>query len=126
MERPNKNTVIILALIVFVFAGMQACYYDVEEELYPEGLSNCDTTAVTYTSTINAITASSCAVTGCHTGVAPAAGLFLNTYQQVKSIADDGRLLQKVIIERSMPPAGPLPDCERAAIEDWIIAGAPE
>lgn len=126
MEHPNKNTAITIALFVFVFTGMQSCYYDVEEELYPEGLSNCDTTAVTYTSTINAITATSCAVTGCHTGVAPSAGLFLNTYEQVKSIADDGRLLQKVIIERSMPPVGPLPDCERAAIEDWINAGAPE
>jgi len=126
MELPNKNTLITLAIFGLVLSGMQSCYYDVEEELYPDGLSNCDTLAVTYTSRINALTSTSCAISGCHTGVAPSAGLFLNTYQQVKSIADDGRLLQRVVIDRSMPPAGPLPDCDRAAIEDWINAGAPE
>jgi hypothetical protein len=102
---------------------VQSCYYDKEEELYP---GNCNVLNPTYTNGIKTMIDNNCATSGCHTGIAPAAGLLLNTYPQVKEIAVNGKLEARVIIQKSMPPSGPLPKCDLEALQVWIAAGAPE
>lgn len=103
----------------------QGCYYDNEEELYPyefcDSLDN-----ATYTNNIEQITKTNCAVSGCHTGTSPAGGLFLDTYQQVKTIGEDGRLSTRALVMQNMPPSGPLSACEMEAIQQWINNGTPQ
>lgn len=122
----NMKHLINITLIVLLAAGVQSCYYDSEEKTYPGSLNGCDTIPPTFANTIEAITSTNCAISGCHTGINPSAGIFLDTYAQVKVIADNGKLNQEVVVNKSMPPSGPLTDCELKAIADWIAAGAPE
>jgi uncharacterized membrane protein len=127
MERLNSmKEPFYLLLIILIAGSLQSCYYDSEEKTYPGSLDGCDTIPPTFTNTIEAITSTNCAISGCHTGINPSAGIFLDTYAQVKVIADNGKLNQQVVVNKSMPPSGPLTDCERKAIADWIAAGAPE
>lgn len=110
----------IAAVVIFL---AQACYYDNEEELYP-GDSDCNTAGLTYQNTIKTLIDTRCAVSGCH--VSGTGRVVLTTYQGVKAIVDDGRLTQRVIVEKTMPPAGPLPSCSIRQLEQWIADGAPE
>lgn len=126
MERPNKKPLIWIALFV-VIAIAQSCYYDNEEELYPFDAQNCDTSAtITYANRIEGIIQNNCAVSGCHTGTSPTGGLFLDTYNQVKTIADDGRLTDRALVQQDMPPSSPLSNCEMEAIQRWVNAGSPQ
>ena len=104
-----------LSLIV-----LQACYYDNEEELYP-GFSACDTTNVDFGNEIQPIINTNCAISNCHV---PGMGLVdLTTYSGVIGIVDNGSLEQRVIIQKDMPPSGPLNNCDIKKIETWIING---
>ncbi len=127
MERLNKHKTLGIILILLSGTFISSCYYDNEEELYPYGNLNCDTLSViTYTNSIQAIANGSCAISGCHTGVNPTGGITLETYQQMKSIADDGKLGTRVLVQQNMPPSGPLSSCDLEAIQVWINNGAPE
>lgn len=114
-----------MAAVCLLSLSMQRCYYDVEEEIYGP-VTGCDTIPPTFTNSIEAITAANCATQGCHGGLSPAAGLFLETYPQVKAIADNGRLMERAVVQRTMPPTQPLSECDRLALEAWILAGAPQ
>lgn len=101
------------------------CYYDNEEELYPN--SFCDTANVTWSGTIQPLMQASCAIPGCHVpgGQSPD----LSTYTAVKAKADDGGL-RGVIIDGTPffmpnPPVG-LPACDRLKVDAWLRAGAPQ
>jgi len=127
MELLNKNKILGIVLILLFGTSISSCYYDNEEELYPYGNLNCDTlTNITYTNSIQAIANTNCAISGCHTGVNPTGGIVLETYQQMKSIADDGKLGNRVLVQQNMPPSGPLSTCDLEAIQVWINNGAPE
>lgn len=102
---------------------LQSCYYDKEEELYP---GNCNVLNPSYSNGIKIIIDNNCATSGCHSGIAPGAGLLLTTYPQVKAIVLNGKLEARVIVQKSMPPSGPLPKCDLEALQVWIAAGAPE
>lgn len=84
---------------------------------------------VTYNSSISAIFNTSCAYAGCHNGAAP--GDF-TTYQGIADYIDGGKLEQRVVIERNMPPSyatiGPtsLTDEELELFKCWIQSGYPE
>ncbi len=110
--------------------GIQACYYDNEEELYPVINSGCNTENVTFSKTIKDIFASRCY--GCHSNVSAnnsGGGIKLEYYQDVKTAADGGRLLGSIKHESGfakMPiGTGKLDDCKISQIEAWINAGAP-
>lgn len=102
---------------------LSGCQYHVEEELYPQDPA-CETSALSYTANIRQLVDTHCAVSGCH--VAGTGRTDLTTYAGLKQVADNGLMRQKVLIEKSMPPGGPLPDCELRQIEAWLNAGAPE
>lgn len=113
----------LLPLMLLSLLGLWGCYYDVEEELYPVD-PNCQTEALSYTGNIKQLVDTRCAISGCH--VAGTGRVNLTTYAGVKQVADNGLMRQKVIVEKSMPPSGPLPSCEMLQIDAWLKAGAPE
>ena len=105
-------------LIVFV----SGCYYDKEELLYPNTIANCTATNSRFTD-VQSIVALKCATTGCHNAGAAAGGVVLETYDQIRSVSN--RILQRVIIDKTMPPGAPLTAEETAILQCWINAGTP-
>jgi len=84
----------------------------------------CDTTAFTYSGTIKQIMASKC--NGCHSGASASAGIDLTTYNGVKTVATNGRLMGSIQYKTGfvgMPVGSRLPDCEVTQIQKWITAG---
>lgn len=99
---------------------LSGCYYDNEEELYPN--SYCDTTAVTWSLTIQPLMNTNCAIPGCH--VPGAESPDLSTYAGVQSNAASVR---GVIVDGSpfiMPPTGQLPSCDKLKVQQWVDGGA--
>lgn len=105
---------------------MQSCYYDVEDELYPQA-APCDTTNVTYSNTVWPIINSNC--TSCHSGSAPAGNIRLEDYNDISAAANNGSFLGVIKHEPGWSPmpkgGGKLNDCEIAQIETWVNQGAP-
>lgn len=128
MERPNNSKHILAMLAILTIVGsMTGCYYDNEEELYPFAGNQCDTLLpLSYNGIIQPIMQQNCAISGCHTGVNPTGGLRLDTYTQVSEIALNGDMSSRVIVNRDMPPSGPLSACDISALQAWIDLGAPE
>lgn len=119
--------IILLFLGIIFFATIDSgCYYDKESELYPAGL--CDTATIKYTNAVRNIMQTQCAYTGCHAGYVPARGIYLTTYDGLKTIASDGRLLGCVEHQpgySSMPKnTTKLPDCQISQLRIWVAAGA--
>lgn len=111
-----------LALIaVLCTAFLHSCYYDVESELYPA----CELPeTVSYSLDIQPIVAANCAISGCHVQDGSGPGNFTD-YNNIKAKADDGALVNEVVIDQTMPPGGGLSDCDRQIIQNWADAGAP-
>jgi len=99
-----------------------ACYYDNEEELYPN--SDCNTDAVSFSVQIQPIISSSCATPGCHVA-GGTAGFSLETYSEIKSKVDDGSFRDRVIVQQNMPPSEDLSSCELEQLKVWLDEGAP-
>lgn len=116
------NYLVIISLIVL---GMTSCYYDNEEELYPNPIE-CDTTNVTYSASITPIMSNNC--NGCHSSSAPSGNIITDTYEGLKIIADDGSLWGAVNHESGyspMPKDRPkLNDCDLTKIGIWLDNGA--
>lgn len=86
--------------------------------------TTCDATIFTFSGAISEIMTNNCK--GCHSGNSPSGGVSISNYNELKAIADDGRLVEtlKAINGRSlMPPANSLDDCQIQQIENWIAAG---
>ena len=109
-------------LIVVLVAGLQGCYYDNEEELYP-GSGFCDLSNVTWSGTVKPIMETRCATPGCHVPGGTGPGDF-NQYTEVKARVDNGKFQQFVFDARTMPPGG-MPSCELKKLQNWVAAGAP-
>lgn len=116
------NSLIILGLIIL---GTTACYYDNEEELYPQPIE-CDTTNVSYSASINPIMSNNC--NDCHSSSAPSGNVITDTYEGLKIIADDRSLWGTVNHESGyspMPKDRPkLNDCDLTKIAIWLNNGA--
>ncbi|MBL0048533.1 MAG: hypothetical protein IPP32_10615 [Bacteroidetes bacterium] len=116
-----KHNYLFNLLILGICLSLSACYYDVESELYPAVLNTgCDTTAVTYITTIEPIITSTCAISGCH--VAGAQTPDLSNYTGLKGSID--RVSVRAITEKTMPPSGPLSPCNVLELQAWINRGA--
>lgn len=87
----------------------------------------CDTTNVTYLTTIKPIISNKCQ--GCHSSSSAGGGYDFSTYAGIKARVDDGRLWGSVNYVpgySAMPKNGiKLSTCELAKIKKWIDAGAP-
>ena len=114
---------IMLALMAF---GLNACYYDNVEYLYPDG-GDCDTTNISYSTDVWPVINSSC--TGCHSGAAPSGNVGLENYNQIKISAENGGLLGTIRHENGWSPmpkgSSKLPECDILKITVWQNTGYP-
>lgn len=120
--------ILFYSLLIALFST--SCYYDKEDDLYPfDSSQNCDTLNMTYTTNIQAILENNGCVS-CHSTSGPSGGVVLDNYDQVKIVADNGRLFGSVNYDDGyspMPKGGSkLSDCDLAKIKAWINDGSPE
>lgn len=122
----NNKLKYILGIVPILFS-FQGCYYDIENELYPSDGTACDTTAVTYTATIQPILNQSCL--SCHSAASAQGNVVLEGYNLLKVYVDDGSFLGAVSHGSGyspMPKGGnKLSDCKILQIQTWIASGAP-
>ena len=113
----------IISFLTFVF--FTSCYYDVEEELYPQG--SCNVSNVTYQNDIAPLVQSNCL--SCHALGSSTSSINLEGYAKLKLQIDNGRFLGSVQHKSgfiAMPEgSSKLPSCSISKIEAWISAGAP-
>jgi len=114
----------ILLIITCMIFFAEACYYDDEETLYPDG---CTTTNVTYQGFVRPFISSNCS---CHLNGSADGGVILQTYLTLKTYVDNGKLLKVIKHEPgvvAMPQGVPKrSDCEISKLEAWVNAGALE
>jgi cytochrome c551/c552 len=122
--RKNFLIIFMAGSLIIGSSSLSGCYYDVEEELY----GFCDSTNVTYSTTINNIV-NSYGCVGCHSGAGASGGVVLNTYTGIKSKVTDGRLMgsiNHVAGFSPMPQGGAkMSQCDINKIQAWVAAGAP-
>ncbi len=112
----------LFSLLLFI----PSCTSNNIEDKYGPG-SACDTSAVTFSQDIESIIAQNCEM--CHNNNSASGGLNLAGYENTQACALNGALMDRV--ERpmsdplSMPPAGPLSDCDQKKLMAWINEGAP-
>jgi hypothetical protein len=131
MKMSFKITTFFLSILLSV--SLSSCYYDTEEELYPDsGSYTCDTISVSYATDIVPIVSAKCSTPGCHAGVNAAAGIALETYVGVKEYldADKARFLSSITWDgnaSNMPKgaSAKISDCNINTIRAWINAGYP-
>ena len=105
---------------------LTGCYYDNEEDLYGTP-GSCDTSNVTYSSTINPVLQQKC--TSCHSGSSPSGGILLDTYENTKVYAANGKLYGSISHTSGFSPMpsgqSKLDDCTLKHFEIWIRNGYP-
>ncbi len=89
--------------------------------------SGCDTTNVTFSGTIWPTLETNCV--GCHTGASAGGGVLITNYNELVSIAENGKLLGAVSHQPNYSPmpknGNKLSDCSIREIEIWIENGTP-
>ncbi|MFN4298517.1 MAG: hypothetical protein ACK4EX_02175 [Thermaurantimonas sp.] len=87
----------------------------------------CDTSAVSFARDVQPILNNYCV--SCHTAGSPSGGVVLNTYNGVKTVANNGKLLGSIFHQPGfypMPPSGiKLDECKLKTIRAWVNSGAP-
>lgn len=111
-------------VIAVIFCVLLGCRYDVEQN------TNCNTSNVTYSSTITGIINTyGCLGSGCHGGASPGSGFKLDSYAGVKAKVTDGRLFGAINHFSGFIPmpqnSGKMTQCEINKVKAWIDAGAP-
>ena len=123
MELKIIKSIIILSMIALLFSS---CYYDNEEDLYPFYENNCDTTSVSYSLTVKPILERSCV--SCHQASNPSGNVLLDTYEGVKTAANNGSLYGSINHDdgyTAMPlGGGKLSNCSIAQVKSWIVNGS--
>jgi hypothetical protein len=130
---------IILGSLILMALGLQSCYYDNLEEMYPAaGLSSvCDTSkTVSFSTDLEPIFVNSCgaATAGCHQAGSHTAYALDSYAGVVNTIATSPNPFMGVIKHDPAVPSanwmplngGKLDDCSIMKIEKWIGAGMPD
>ena len=90
-------------------------------------IADCDPTSFSFAQNIAPIVELTCS--GCHSGTNPSGSLTLATYDQIKTIALDGRLMHSLNGTNGysiMPDNSTgLPECNKTQFQNWVDAGAP-
>ena len=100
-----------------------SCYYDNEIDLY--GSNTCDTTAVSYANQIVPILQNNCY--GCHDASnVSVSGSQFDSHLFLLDYVNSGSLSNRINdASNPMPPGELMDECNRAKIDAWINAGAP-
>jgi mono/diheme cytochrome c family protein len=64
--------------------------------------------------------------TGCHDGAAGIGPGDFTTYEGLKPRLDDGEVLEFVVIDKTMPQTGSMPQAARDSVNCWIRNGYPK
>jgi uncharacterized membrane protein len=110
---------------LLLVAGLQACYYDNEQDLYPVVPGGgCDTTAISYANTIQPIIQSRC--TACHSAGFPSGGLALTNHAEVAGSVN--RIIDRITRNAGdallMPQGAKMDACRIDQIVAWANQGA--
>jgi uncharacterized membrane protein len=121
-----KKTLIacgIFAAFILALTPPSGCYYDNEEDRFPD--ATCDTVNMRYSVEIKQILEDHCYK--CHkTGSPTFSGIPFDTYDQLKVVADNGKLVARTNDANApMPQEGLMSVCNRDKIRSWVNAGAP-
>ncbi|MCS7037333.1 MAG: hypothetical protein RMJ33_06925 [Saprospiraceae bacterium] len=118
----SAASLLLLAVIAFL---SPACTYDNEEDLYGNDLTGCDTVGMRFSVEVKAVFDANCA--RCHVPGSPQySGIAMGTHAQMENFAKNGKLVGRINNASSpMPPSGLMAACDRARIEAWVRAGAP-
>ncbi len=110
--------------------GKSIIYWWISQGAFNNGCDStgCDSLNVTYTGSVNPIVQAWCVT--CHSGSKPAGGIGLETYDEVVTAANSGRLMGAI---RQEPGFKPMPDpgtvklspCEINLFAKWIQIGMP-
>jgi hypothetical protein len=118
----KKISIISITLFAAILI-FNSCYRDSEEGLYRFVPPSCDTTNVSFTSTVSPIISANCI--SCHTGAGAGGGYQLDSYAGVKAIADNGKLVNSVTyVSNGMPKSGKMDNCNVNKIVAWVNKGA--
>lgn len=89
--------------------------------------NDCDSNQFKFAANVKPIIDNVCK--GCHSGTFPSGGIALTNYNEIKTQADNGKLVGTISFQtgyKAMPDGGPkMPDCKIAVIRKWVLAGAP-
>lgn len=119
---------IFVAAIIGVFGlwSLNSCYYDNEEELYPNPVE-CDTTNISYSGTVVPILENNCY--SCHNTVNQQGGIVVDNYDDLRVVIDNGRFrgsINHLDGYSPMPQGGEkLNECNLTKINMWLDNGAP-
>jgi hypothetical protein len=122
-----KKVIILISIAIATIFALNSCYYDIESQLYPVGSANCDTTNITYSTTVRSILQTySCL--GCHSGSGASGGnIILDNYNSVKTYALNGKLYGSISHASgyvAMPSGGnKMSPCNIIKIKKWIDLG---
>lgn len=118
-----------IVLATLALTMIPGCYYDNEEDLYPQD-TFCDTVAISYTAFVKPLIDANCYQ--CHSqSAAPSfgAGYDLETFNTLLNVVNNGRLLCAIQHGNGCSPmpkgAAKLPACSINKVQAWIEAGAP-
>ena len=118
-----KNLLLLFSLLSFTI--LSSCYYDVEEELYP---NTCNTSGVTFSGTVNPLL-TSYGCLGCHSGSGAQGNVNLEGYNNVKAKVADGKLWGAINHQpgfSAMPQgSAKMSSCDISKIKAWIDSGIP-
>ncbi len=135
----SKVCILILTIFSTGTLFMSGCYYDNLQELRPASTTDsaankCDTAKVmSFATDIQPVLSGNCGTgTPCHSSSTAQSGVDLSTYEGVKAVADDGKLISSIKWDdvatfSHMPKNSPvkISDCAMAKISKWVGAGAP-
>ena len=113
----------IASLFLSFFLGILVFYYScTRDKAQLPVKSPCDGLNTKFAAVIMPIMQVHCALSGCHDGIY-APGNF-TAYADIKIPADNRKLHDRMVVQKDMPPAGPLPDSLLQKIDCWVQRGA--
>lgn len=129
-ELPSINSLIRNSIFSLLFmVCFTTCYYDNEENLYPELGQNCDLANITYSLTVKPILQSTCL--SCHSTLASSGsggGIRLENYTDLKTYVSNGRFYGAITHATgysAMPKGGgTLDNCTLQKLKKWMDDGA--
>ncbi len=123
----QRKLIIVGSLLVAVIAGLSACYYDSEEDLYGTDPVECSNEEVKYSVQVLSILQKNCYA--CHSNGSNIGNLLLDNYTGVRNAAINGTLLGSVNHApgfSAMPQNAPkLATCDIQALQSWLDSGTP-
>ena len=116
---------LVACICMMLFAS---CYYDKEEQLYPDKLTSCDTAGtISYVTRVQPILSNQCY--SCHNSSMASGGIVMGDYQKDRTLGDNGKLYGSISHAAGYSPmpqgAAKLSSCNLALIKKWIDTGSP-